>query len=473
MHWTRMRTAAVAAAILGIAAIAAGYYRETWLAWFRAGPSQEPTAEQTTLPADQVVLTRKAQDSLNPDAQRLYPRGPEDPYWRTVQLPGEIVDRPGFSDRGVVAPVTGTVLDIHAMPGDVVSPGQALVTLRLVSESLYSAQSELFKATREIEITKERRKRLADPELAGVVTGSRILDLDNQLRRLDASVSAYRQELQTRGLTSEQINEAAKGNFVGKVEIPAPARLAQAAHPPEKAGAQSSAPNASENSAPVFEVQDLKVELGQQVQAGQTLCLLSDHHWLYIEGHGFHQDIPLVARAVKEGYPVDVEFLAEPGADWPALQQTFQIRHMGNTLDPTTRTFGFYISLHNQSRTYEKDKRKVLEWRYLPGQRVRLNVRVEKLEDVYVFPAEALVREGPEAFVFEKKGDSFLRRSVRVLYADRRDVVIDQGSLPLGCRVVRHGALQINRMLKAQGGQVPPGFHIHPDGSIHMNADEK
>jgi biotin carboxyl carrier protein len=428
------------------------------------------STERSSLLANQVVLTRNAQESLKPDAQRLYPRESDDPYWLAVQLPGEIEDRPGFSDRGVVAPVTGTVLDMHATAGDIVSPGQALLTLRLVGESLYNTQSELFKAAREIEITRDRRQRLADPEVAGSVGGSRILDLDNQLRRLDASVSAYRQELLARGLTGEQIAAAAEGRFVGKVEVTAPAQLA---HTPDKTAAQPDNADGGEPSTPTFEVQELKVELGQQVQAGQTLCTLSDHRWLYIAGHGFHDDIPLVARALKQGYPVDVEFLAEAGADWPVLEQTFQIRHMGNTLDPTTRTFGFYIPLHNQSRTYEKEGRKLLEWRFLPGQRVRLNVRVQKFDDVYVCPAEAIVREGSETFVFEKKGDSFLRRPVRVLYADRRDAVIDRDSLPLGCRVVRRGALQINRMLKTQGGQVPAGLHIHPDGSIHMNADEE
>jgi membrane fusion protein, heavy metal efflux system len=460
-----------AAVILGAAALAAGCNRQTWSGWFGAARPQKSTEEQAALPADQVVLTPKAQQVLKLDAQRLYPCDADDPYWRTVPLPGEIVDRPGFSDRGVVAPVTGTVLEIQAMPGDIVKPGQALFALRLVSESLYNTQSELFKATREIELTRDRRKRLAEPEVAGAV-GSRVLDLDNQLRRLDASVNAARQELQTRGLTTEQINEAAKGNFVGRVEVRAPARPPQAA-PPDGPEAKAAPLTVDDDKAPSFEMQDLKVDLGQQVQAGQTLCLLADHRWLYIQGHGFHDDIPLVARAIKEGYPVEVEFLTPPGGDWPKLRQTFRIQRMGNSLDAATRTFGFYLTLQNEWRTHEVGKRKTLEWRFLPGQQVRLNVRVEKLEDVYVVPAEALVREGAEVFVFEKKGDSFLRRPVRVLYADRRDVVIDHESLPLGTRVVRRGALEINRMLKAQGGQVPAGFHIHPDGSIHMNADEK
>ena len=55
-------------------------------------------------------------------------------------------------------------------------------------------------------------------------------------------------------------------------------------------------------------MQELKVELGEQVQAGQTLCLLANHQSLYIEGHGFKQEAPLLEQAAQNGWPVEVEF---------------------------------------------------------------------------------------------------------------------------------------------------------------------
>src|SRR5262245_58243202 len=51
-------------------------------------------------------------------------------YWRKIDVPGIITDRPGVSDRGVVAPVTGIVTGIHAYPGDTITPGAPLVSLR-------------------------------------------------------------------------------------------------------------------------------------------------------------------------------------------------------------------------------------------------------------------------------------------------------------------------------------------------------
>jgi cobalt-zinc-cadmium efflux system membrane fusion protein len=458
-------------------------YRQTWLGWFTASSPTSPDDEQTAAPADQVVLSPKARENLGlpKEEERLYTRT----YERKVQLPGEIVDWPGYSDRGVVSPVTGTVLKIHGMPGDVVSPGQVLFTLQLNSESLSTTRSELFKARRDHEITLDRRKRLADPA-TGVeaVAGSRIVDLDNQLRRLDAAISAYRQELHTRGLKKEQIDAAEKGPpFEDKMDIVAPPQVAQPSRP-AATGTESVSFIAGKDQSPAFEVQDLKAELGQQVQAGQTLCTLADHHWLYIEGHGFRQEIPLVARAAKEGWKVQVEFLEESNDGWEKpLETAFQIRHLANNLDPATRTFAFYLPLHNQSDSYEKDRRKLLRWRFRPGQRVRLNVPVKEFEEqldkdgkpllkekrVFVVPSEAVVRDGPEAYVFEQKGEAYRRHSVRVLYEDRQEMVIDKDSLPLGLRIARRGALQINRVLKSQGSKLPPGYHMHADGSVHMN----
>src|SRR5262249_9106954 len=53
-------------------------------------------------------------------------------YWRTLELPGTVIDKPGLSDRGVTAPTAGAVAHIHVLPGDTVRAGQPLFTLRLV-----------------------------------------------------------------------------------------------------------------------------------------------------------------------------------------------------------------------------------------------------------------------------------------------------------------------------------------------------
>jgi hypothetical protein len=77
----------------------------------------------------------------------------------------------------------------------------------------------------------------------------------------------------------------------------------------------------------------------------------------------------------------------------------------------------------------------------------------------------AVVREGPEAFVFVQTGDVFVRKPVRILHADRTEVVIaNDGSVNEAEFVVRNQAAAINRALKSQaagGGGDPHAGHSH------------
>jgi len=83
----------------------------------------------------------------------------------------------------------------------------------------------------------------------------------------------------------------------------------------------------------------------------------------------------------------------------------------------------------------------------------------------FVLPAGAVVREGPEAFVFIQSGDTFVRKPVRVLHADRSEIVVaNDGSVTEAEFVVRNQAAAINRALKAQaagGGGDPHAGHDH------------
>ena len=382
-------------------------------------------------------------------------------YWRKVAIPGEVVDVPGVSDRGVTSPAVGVVTRIDPFPGDTVRPGERLFTIRLLSDYVQNSQAELFKATRETELVSEQRQRLTSAGSAGAIPQSRLIELDQSLRRLEASVRSYRQDLIARGIRPEQIEQIVEGNFVTEIEVLAPPLVGDR-HADAGMG--------------LFEVGDLQVELGTQVQAGQTLVMLADHQELWIAGKAFKREAPYLARAAEENWEVEVEFAEDapgaweglPGA-WEDAPQRFAIRHLANAVDPDSRTFQFVIPLRNQSRAYERDGKRFVVWRYRPGQRVRLNVPVEELKDVIVVPAGAIVREGPEAYLFRQNGDLFDRLAVRVLHEDRSTVVIaNDGSVSPGWFVAQNSAASLNRVLKSQAASgTPVGFHIHADGTVH------
>ena len=281
----RIRTAAAYAAtiavVIGVAA-SAWYTRDTWRPWLTkpAAPntSAPPAEEHAHAHADRVGLSPQAVANLKLVVEPVVPES----YWRAIQVPGVVVDRPGQSDRGVTAPVTGVVAAVHAQPGDTVRVGDVLFTLRLTSELVHNTQVELFKATQEVQFNREQLDRLSAP--GGSTSGARIIDLQNQDRRLTASVQAYRQELLTRGLTAEQIDAAARGRFVTEVDGGGTGPGGRARQPWPR---RHRRPRATAGAAPAYEVQELKVHLGEQVQAGQVLCLLANHRLLYVEGRAF------------------------------------------------------------------------------------------------------------------------------------------------------------------------------------------
>ena len=91
-----------------------------------------------------------------------------------------------------------------------------------------------------------------------------------------------------------------------------------------------------------------------------------------------------------------------------------------------------------------------------------LHVPVERFDDVFVLPAEAVVREGAETYVFRQNGDFFERKPVRVLHADRRAAVLAaDGSISPGNYVTHNAAAQMNFALKAQAAGGEDGGHHH------------
>lgn len=409
-----------------------------------------------------VKLSSQARKNLGLVSKPLQPTT----YWRVIDLPGVVVDRPGVSDRGVVAPIAGTVTQIHAFPGSTVEPDAPLFTLRLVSESLHASQLELYKATREIAIAQRQHKRLSDLAQSGALAQAKIIEIENQMERMQALVDAYRQDLAARGLPPQRIDAAAKGEFVTEMVVRAPGGPA----PPADESVTASAAESKGPPLPLnFELQSLNVELGQQVAAGYVLCHLADHRALLIEGHGFEDDMPLVQETARQGGEIEVELDGATPDQWPPFPRKLKIDHLSNTVDPETRTFSFYLPLENQWQSYTQDGVTRLLWRFRPGSRLRLRVPVEKLEQVFVVPRQAVIREGPEAFVFRQNGDLFDRRPVHVLHEDRLNAVLaSDGAVRSGFFIANSGAASLNRVLKAQAASgAPAKLHVHPDGTVH------
>ncbi|MBN9519227.1 hypothetical protein J0H58_12015 [bacterium] len=460
--WLR-RLLRLVALSAGFAGIGAGAYasRAHWLPLLEknASPPSAESGEESSAPAGKVIVNEQAQLNLGLTAKVLSATT----YWKTIQVPGMVVDRPGLSDRGVVAPAAGVVSRVHHFPGDSVRSGDPLFTLKLMSETLHQTQSDLFKTTQDIKLAQAERSRLA--ALTDTVAGVEIIKVDQQITRLQIAHKATRLELLNRGFTPRLVDGVAEGTFVNEITVPTPLAAGELA---------VSSPAGTPALQGILEVQELKVDPGQQVQAGQTLCFIANHQKLAVEGRAFRDETPLLEKSVRERWPVDVDFQEDAAAEWGDVKQAFRIRTLSNTIDQVNRTFAFLMPLENESRAIDDEGRTQTLWRFRPGQKCRLLVRVERIDNVFVLPADAVAREGADAFIFSQNVNTFERRPVRVLLQSRDQVVLaNDGSVPPGTFVVQSGATQLNRMVKAGGSSaVPKGYHIHADGSLHKNEDE-
>jgi len=452
--------------VVVIAGIGIGgwFSRDFWLPLFSNDPRQDEVAQDDSPPIDSpkmLKLSEQARANLHLVSKPVSVQS----YSRTIQIPGVIVDRPGVTDQGITAPIAGVVTQVHAFEGDIIQPNEKLFTLRLVSEYLQKSQSDLFKAVRETEILNKEIARLSDLAQMGGIAGKRILELDQQVSRQAALLDAYRQDLTSRGLSKVQVAQIESGNFLTTIEINAPETT--------EADKSFTPVGFTDKDRPLtngfFEIQDLKVDLGQQVDAGEALAVLANHNSLYIKGHAFKKEASNLARAAENDWPVGVEFTEDAAKDWKTVNQEFQIRHLANTTDPTSRTFDFFIPLTNQSRSYEKESRTFVVWRFRPGQRVIIDVPVERIKNVIVLPAAAVVFEGPEAFVFQQNGNLFNRISVQVVHQDRTKVVIaNDGTISPGFYLAQGSAASLNRVLKAQAASgMRADVHVHADGTTH------
>ncbi|MCG6156371.1 efflux RND transporter periplasmic adaptor subunit [Rubinisphaera margarita] len=466
MKSSRFTGSIVGFLLIGAVAAGAFFTREQWLPLVQSEAAPiESEVEPSPVEEPKVLkLSAQARKNLSLIAKPVVPQT----YWRKIQVPGEVVDRPGRSDRGVTSPAVGVISQVHAFPGETVRPGDKLFTVQLFSEYLQNTQKELFSASKEIQLIQEQLDRLGPLAESGGIAGTKIIDLNNQLRRQEALIQSHRQDLLTRGLSPSQIQSITEGKFISTVEVvaPPPFQASKASSEIQQTAFQSDSGNLS---GIAYEVQDLRAELGQQVQAGQLLSTLSDHSSLYVEGHAFKREAPYLENAAQLGWSIHVEFAEDVKEHWPPLQQEFQIRYISNAIDTESRTFDFFIPLQNQARAYQKDDETFVVWRFRPGQRVRLHVPVEELTNVIVLPSGAVVREGPEAFVFQQNGSLFNRIPVHVLHEDRVNTVIaNDGSITPGLFFAQSSAASLNRILKSQAASgMRADVHVHADGTVH------
>lgn len=390
---------------------------------------------------------------------------------RTISLPAVVVPQPGRTITRIAAPVTGVVTAVYAVPGEAVRSGEPLIRLRLTHEDLVRAQSDILRTLGQLDVEQREIARL-EKITSAAVAGKVLLERQYQRDKLRATLNAQREALLLHGLSPEQVSGIVdERKLIREVVITAPlihddASLHDPAESPTGGPVVENASRATDHRQRVqdFVVQELAADKGEAVQAGDPLCVLADYSELFIEGQAFEQDADTLVQSANERRRVTA--IPESGATETTTVEGLEIVYISNEVQRRSRALHFYVALTNEKvrEVSRGGDRRFVTWRFKPGQRMQVQVPVERWEDVFVLPVEAIAEEGPESFVFVENGDHFDRRPVQIRYRGRRFAVIaDDGSLFAGERIALSGAHQLQMALKqkAGGGADPHTGHNH------------
>lgn len=382
-------------------------------------------------------------------------------FTRTITVPAVVKVRPGLSLKKIVTPMTGIVTEIKIVEGEALNPDSAMFKIRLTHEELVQAQTAFLKTLGDLDIQGLEIDRLQKLSTKGAIAGKLLLKEQYTQKKLAASLKANREALLLHGLSALQVDEIVSSRrLISEHQVRAPSvikpsdqlQLSKSPISPV-AGSQDNA--SVQNS---YVVEKLDINVGDFVQAGNTLCVMSDFSGLYIQGRAFEHDSEEITRALKNKW--NVTAVREDNQDKSQLIEGLELVYLDNRVDPDSRALYFYVNLPNEIMNDSKtpDGHRFLTWRYKPGQRMQLLVPVEQWEEELVVPVDAVAQEGAEYYIFQENGNHFDRIPVHLKYQDQFTAVIsNDGSIFPGDIIAFTGAHQLQMAIKNKsGGAVDP-----------------
>lgn len=460
--------------VLLLAVAAAWMLRAQWWPTVRAWTSGTSVADPADAhdeheASDSLVLSQQARRNLGLKTGEIS----LGEYQRTITIPAMAIERPGRTNIKVAAPLTGIVTGVYVLEEEAVEPGRLLFELRLTHADLVNAQTEFLRTLGQRDVERREIERL-EKIASGAIAGKTLLERQYELEKLEAELSAQREALLLHGLSQQQVDEIAQtGKLVRELRVYAPELHADstlhsaveeshADRPVIQSREVLNGGDSHTQNVPLI-IENLSVQTGEAVTAGQTMCTLADFRTLHIEGLAFEQDADELVEAANEQR--EVSAVPEESSRDREIIGGLSIEHVANIVDRDSRALHFHTELPNTIvRDVQNEGRHFITWRFKPGQRMHLRVPVETWENAIVLPSEAVAEDGLETYVFVQDGNRFVRRPVHVTYRDQLNAVIAyDGSLFPGTTVALTGAHQLNVALKNQagGGVDPHAGHQH------------
>lgn len=436
---------------------------------------------------DHVALTKQAFENLSLQLGAVT-RGD---YWKSRIMHGEVTEVPGMSELSVPAPVSSVVERVFVRQGQSIGSNEQIAELRITDEELTQSQSKLLSTLARQEVVREEIARLEPLTTSGTISGTKKRNLEYELKQLVADQRTNMQEIRARGLPEVVLESIVSGRTLAdklSVSLPEfsdPTYLTRNV----SLDAQMIGPLS-------YSVERLDVHPGKTVKRGDTLCTLAFHSELQIRGTAFESDLPILAQLADKGWKLTAEFghVQQEGHAHREKLDGLSLLHVSNHANAESQTFGFFVPFQNEVTRSNKDShgRAYQQWRFKPGQRVHLRVPVEHWENQLLLPSDAVVVEGPNAFVFvehiheeeedfpqdaaardeggladhdEQDHDVFVELEpvpVRLLHRDSEtSVIADDGQIQGDERIALNNAFKLHLAMEMQAGGGGDHHHDH------------
>ena len=312
-----------------------------------------------------------------------------------------IAGRVDFDEQRIArigAPVTGRVVELLADTGQAVSQGQSLAKLHSVE--LGNAQLSYVKFSAQAKLQQQSAERARLLFNADVIGAAELQRRESEFAIAKAEQQAAADQLRVLGVSAQALDSIAAGGGINSIS-PVVATLSGI-------------------------VVERKVVRGQVVQPADALFTVADLSRVWVTA----QVPEAESSAVRIGQTVEVEV--------PALANSTRkgkLIFVGDIVNPETRTVTVRTEMDNPGRELK------------PAMLATMLIQ-SRPHDRLVVPAQAVVREDNDEYVFVAEGERSFRLTRVRLRADQQ-----------GLRVVDHG--------------LRPGDKIVVDGAFHLNNERK
>lgn len=281
--------------------------------------------------------------------------------------------------------------------GDWVKEGSPLITLQ--SEEVGKSRAEFYRARADLELAQanyERQKRLFEH---GAGAQKDYLAAEAELKVARANLEACEKKLHLLGFSEEDIKQITAVHQINPVIT---------LYSPIKG-----------------KVVDIKVVPGEMVDQAKDMMIILDPRTLWVDAEIFEKDI----AKIKLGQNVEIKVPA-----YPEKIFTGKITYIGDVLKEDTRTVTVRTEVEN------------LDLLLKPGMFASLKINLNGERPVLAVPAEAIVDQQGEKFVFLPRGEGFELKKV-TLGAKQDGYYEVISGLKEGDLVVTTGSFQLKSKL--------------------------